>query len=369
MPRHEPPAEHPLPPDAGAASGARPSTQGTRRNVTVLDVAGYVDGVRAGDRAVLARALSLVESSLPHHRRLARDVLAQLLPHTGKAARVGITGSPGAGKSTFVDALGTRLTARGKRVAVLAIDPSSSVSGGSILGDKTRMHRLANDPHAFIRPSATAGALGGVANRTRESLLVCEAAGFDVVLVETVGVGQSEIAVSDLVDFFLTLILPGGGDELQGIKRGLIEVVDLVAVNKADGVTLPIAEQTARQYASAISCLLRPRGAWVPPVLTCSALTETGLEELWQVVETRLTEMRTDGSMDQRRKQQAERAFQALLDAGLRLLFEADPLVQERRQALGASVRAGTLLPEAAAEQLLALWQAGLERGLRPSQE
>src|SRR5437763_9268098 len=241
---------------------------GRRRELTADD---HYAGVRAGDLAILARTLTLIESNNPSHHQIAEDLLTRLLPHTGRSVRVGITGVPGVGKSTFIEALGLHLVGRGLRVAVLAVDPSSGVSGGSILGDKTRMARLSAEPAAYIRPSPAAGTLGGVARKTRESMLVCEAAGYDVVLIETVGVGQSETAVADMTDCFLALMLPGAGDELQGIKRGLREVVDVRAVNKADGPTKAAAELAAQQYRTALESLAgRHEGA--PEVLTCSAL-------------------------------------------------------------------------------------------------
>ncbi|MFP2927082.1 methylmalonyl Co-A mutase-associated GTPase MeaB, partial [Pyxidicoccus sp. 3LG] len=225
----------------------------------------YVEGVRAGDRAVLARAITLVESEHPRHAALAQDVLTRLLPHTGNSQRVGISGVPGVGKSTFIDALGMHLVGRGHQVAVLAIDPSSSISGGSILGDKTRMARLSREPSAYIRPSPSSGTLGGVARKTRETLLLCEAAGFDVVLVETVGVGQSETVVSELVDFYLVLMLAGAGDELQGIKRGILEVADMVAINKADGDNAPPRRAGPRRATAPPSHLMRrARSRWSP---------------------------------------------------------------------------------------------------------
>jgi LAO/AO transport system kinase len=249
-----------------------------RRELTVDE---YFAGVRAGNVAVLARALTLIESSSPRHQPLAEDLLTRLLPHTDRAIRVGITGAPGAGKSTFIEALGLHLVGRGLRVAVLAVDPSSGLSGGSILGDKTRMPRLAASPAAYIRPSPSAGTLGGVARKTRESMLVCEAAGYDVVLIETVGVGQSETVVADMTDCFLALMLPGAGDELQGIKRGLLELVDVIAVNKADGPTVAAAELAAQQYRTALQPLAGRRED-APPVLTCSALYGQGVEAVWE---------------------------------------------------------------------------------------
>jgi len=255
-----------------------------RRARTPLGVDAYVEGVLSGSRTVLARAITLVESTNPEHERLAQQVLTRVLPHTGKAQRIGISGVPGAGKSTFIDAFGSYLTGLGHKVAVLAIDPSSRVSGGSILGDKTRMQRLANDPNAFVRPSPSAGSLGGVARKTREASLLCEAAGYDVVVIETVGVGQSETTVGEMVDFFLVLMLPNAGDELQGIKKGILELVDLIAVNKADGTNVEAANRAARQYEMALR-YVRPAGAaWQVPVLTCSALEGRGLDRIWKKI-------------------------------------------------------------------------------------
>src|SRR3982751_3505177 len=237
--------------------------------------------LRAGDRASLARAITLIESKRADHQQAAHRLVQQLIAQTGKATRVGITGSPGVGKSTTIDALGTYLTRKGHRVAVLAVDPSSTRTGGSILGDKTRMARLANDQHAFIRPSPTSGTLGGVAAKTRETMLLCEAAGFDVVLVETVGAGQSETAVADLTDFFLVLMLPGAGDALQGIKKGVLELADMIAVNKADGDNAPRALAAAAEYRAALHILTPSSPTWSPPVVTVSGLLNEGLDALW----------------------------------------------------------------------------------------
>src|ERR687889_404284 len=242
------------------------------------------DTVRRGDRAALARAITLMESRRPDHREAARALLQELMPHTGKAVRVGITGVPGVGKSTAIDALGSMLTEKGHRVAVLAVDPSSTRTGGAILGDKTRMARLAVDPNAFIRPSPSSGTLGGVAAKTREAMLLCEAAGFDVVLVETVGVGQSETAVADLTDFFLVLMLPGAGDELQGIKKGILELADMIAVNKADADGGGRAAAAAAEYKAALHILTPASPTWSPPVTTVSGLTGQGLDDLWAKV-------------------------------------------------------------------------------------
>ena len=240
--------------------------------------------VRSGDRRGLAKAITLVESTRPDHQRQAQELLEMLLPATGKAARVGITGVPGVGKSTFIESFGLYLIGEGKQVAVLAVDPSSSRSGGSILGDKTRMAELSASPHAFIRPSPSAGSLGGVAQRTREAMLVCEAAGYDVVLVETVGVGQSEVAVASMVDFFLVLMLPGGGDELQGIKKGILEIADALAVNKADGDNLGRAQRAVAEYRSALRLFRHGSANWAPPVVPISALESSGMDEVWKII-------------------------------------------------------------------------------------
>src|SRR5476651_79276 len=238
-------------------------------------------GIKAGDRATLARAITLIESKRADHRKTAHHLVQELLPHTGKAVRLGITGAPGAGKSTTIDALGTFLTAQGRKVAVLAVDPSSSRTGGSILGDKTRMARLAVDPNAFIRPSPSSGTLGGVAAKTRETMLLCEAAGYDVLIVETVGVGQSETTVADMTDFFLVLMVAGAGDELQGIKKGIVELADMIAVNKADGDNIARANVAAADYRGALQILAPRSPTWSPPVATYSALTGDGISELW----------------------------------------------------------------------------------------
>ena len=226
--------------------------------------ADLVRGVRSGDRAMLARAITLIESKRADHRRTAHQLVQELLPHTGKGVRLGITGAPGAGKSTTIDVLGTYLTGKGHKVAVLAVDPSSTRTGGSILGDKTRMARLASDPNAFVRPSPSSGTLGGVAAKTRETMLVCEAAGYDVVMVETVGIGQSETAVADMTDFFLVLMLPGAGDELQGLKKGIVELADMIAVNKADGDNIKRAKVAAAEYKAALNILFPPSASWTP---------------------------------------------------------------------------------------------------------
>ncbi|MEM7434536.1 MAG: methylmalonyl Co-A mutase-associated GTPase MeaB [Myxococcota bacterium] len=315
-----------------------------------LDAQGYVEGVRRGDRAILARAITLVESESPRHAALAQDVLEGLLPDTGGAYRVGISGVPGAGKSTFIDAIGTYLTGHGHQVAVLAVDPTSSVSGGSILGDKTRMAALSNDPRAFIRPSPTSGTLGGVTRKTRETILICEAAGFDVVLVETVGVGQSETIVAGMVDFFMVLLIAGAGDELQGIKRGILEVADMLAINKADGDNVPRAIAAQASYLSALR-LMRPGSE--PPVVTCSALEKTGLDELWTLAEESRIEREATGAFAAKRQHQQIRWMWDMVEDGLRQALRGDPELRALLERLESSVGEGTAAPSAAAREVL----------------
>jgi LAO/AO transport system kinase len=317
-----------------------------------------VAGIIAGDRSILGRAITLVESTLPAHQAQAADVLTALMPHTGSAWRVGITGVPGVGKSTFIEALGVRLTTAGRRVAVLAIDPTSSRTGGSVLGDKTRMTRLATDPAAFIRPSPTSGTLGGVASRTRETLLLCEAAGYDVILVETVGVGQSETLVADMTDFFLVLMLAGAGDELQGIKRGLMELADLIAVNKADGPDLERAERAAHEYRSAVHTLHPHDAAWVPPVMTCSGLEDAGVARVWAAVGEHRAAAETDGRLARQRERQAVRWMWDRVDDRLRVALQTHPGVADAAATLEADVREGRLPATAAARTLVSAFLA-----------
>ena len=313
-----------------------------------------VAGVRSGDRQTLARAITLAESTRLEHQTLASEVLTELMPDTGKATRVGITGVPGVGKSTFIEELGTRLTNAGHRVAVLAIDPTSTRTGGSILGDKTRMTRLSNDPGAFIRPSPTSGTLGGVAARTRESLLLCEAAGYDIVLVETVGVGQSETVVADMTDFFCVLMLAGAGDELQGIKRGLMELADLIAVNKADGDNTRPAERAAHDYRAAVHTL-HPHGSdWTPPVLTCSAMTGTGVEDIWSAVLQHREVHIASGALEARRRRQRLRWMWDLVDDRLMQVLRTAPAVAGVLPRLEQAVREGLIPPTTAARQVIA---------------
>jgi LAO/AO transport system kinase len=316
------------------------------------------DAVRAGDRRALAQAITLLESTRADHAAEGQALLEQLVPEAGGAVRLGITGSPGVGKSTFIEALGLHLVGAGHRVAVLAVDPSSPRTGGSILGDKTRMERLARRPEAFIRPSPSGGSLGGVAHRTREALLICEAAGHDVVLVETVGIGQSEVAVAGMVDFFLVLLQPGSGDELQGIKRGVLELADGLVVNKADGDWLKPAERARSEYAQALQ-LLRPRSAhWRPPVLLASAREGEGIGEVWEMVKAQGAALAAAGEAQARRREQSRTWMRSLLDQGLRRAFEAHPEVARRFEALEKQVEALEITPARAARELLEAFRA-----------
>jgi len=319
-----------------------------------LSIDAYVEGVLRGDRSVLGRAITLIESQRADDQALAREVVERLLPETGRAHRIGITGVPGAGKSTFIEALGGRLCADGRRVAVLAVDPSSARSGGSILGDKTRMERLARDPHAFVRPSPSLGALGGVARHTRETVLLCEAAGYDIILVETVGVGQSEVMVAHLVDTFLLLMIPGAGDELQGIKRGIFELADLLAVNKADGDAEAAAARARRDYAHALH-LMQPRVAgWTVPALTCSARTGAGLDRIWEEVLRHRATLEESGEWERSRREQQVFWMWRAVEEGLMTVFRGGVGVAEAIAAAEADVRALTRSPDRAAAELVA---------------
>jgi LAO/AO transport system kinase len=302
---------------------------------------------------MLSRALTLVESRNKQHQVLAEQLLTRLMPRSGGAIRVGISGPPGAGKSTFIESLGVHLTGTGSKVGVLAVDPSSGVTGGSILGDKTRMARLAAEPLAYIRPAPSSGAMGGVARKTRESMLVCEAAGFDVMLIETVGVGQSETMVADMTDCFLAIMMPGAGDELQGIKRGLLELVDVIAVNKADGDSRQAAETAARQYRTALRSLADCHTSEVPPVLTCSALHNEGVHVVWDAIQRHVDCLANRGVLAERRRRQNVRWLWAAVEELLRTRLAAHPAVRAIRDDLEEQASEGTIPIEAAARRLL----------------
>lgn len=312
----------------------------------------------AGDRTALARAITLIESTREDHREAAAALLQDILPQTGKAIRLGITGVPGVGKSTLIDQLGTNLIEAGHKVAVLAVDPSSTRTGGSILGDKTRMERLSKDPGAFIRPSPSGATLGGVARRTREAMLLVEAAGFDVVIVETVGIGQSEVTVAGMVDFFLVLALPGAGDELQGIKKGVIELADMVAVNKADGAMADAAMRAAADLRAALHILVPGTAEWRPPVATTSAVENQGLDSIWSEVLRHREILTASGALDARRRTQMVAWFRSLVEEQVLTRFFANPEVAAALPGLEAAVREGAAVPSAAAEEILNTFSA-----------
>jgi LAO/AO transport system kinase len=350
-----------VPPAAPAAAGT------PRPRVRRLSVEDYVEGVRRGDRTILARAITLIESSAPAHQTLAQAVLRQLLPHTGKARRIGITGAPGVGKSTFIEAFGCYLCRQGLHVAVLAVDPSSNRAGGSILGDKTRMEQLCRQPNAFIRPSPSGKTLGGVARKTRETMLLCEAAGFDVVLVETVGVGQSEVAVRSMVDFFLLLLLPGAGDELQGIKKGIVENADAVLVTKADGPLRQRAEQTRQEYATALHYLAPATPPWKTPVAACSALTGEGIPAVWDMIQNFYALLEPAGILRQLRQEQSRQWLADLIREELEARFYRLPGMAAARARLEAALLRGEITAPQAAQELLALAEAPAGRSPAPS--
>lgn len=334
-------------------------TRGAAPDRRMLPTERYVEAIRAGDRVLLSQAITLVESRRADHLERAEEIVNGCLPYAGRSVRVGVTGVPGVGKSTFIEALGTLLTGRGRRVAVLAVDPSSRRSHGSILGDKTRMERLAADPNAYIRPSPTSGSLGGVTRTTRETIVLCEAAGYDVVIVETVGVGQSEIAVHGLVDFFLLLALTGAGDDLQGMKRGIMEMVDAIAVTKADGANAAPARRARSLFEQALALFPPGPAGWKPPVHACSALSGDGIDEIWATVEEHQRLMKAAGAFDARRREQAR---QGMIDTIERMLlddFYGDAGVRRLLPGARQALEERTVSPSAAARRLLRAYRGG----------
>ena len=331
-------------------------TEQNAETAPVADTAALADGVLEGNRRALAQAITLVESTRSDHRIAADDLLHRLIPHTGKSIRVGISGVPGVGKSTFIEALGNHVVDAGQRVAVLTVDPSSAISGGSILGDKTRMEHLSRRPEAYIRPSPSGNTLGGVTRRSREALIVCEAAGFDLVIVETVGVGQSETMVAGMTDMFILLLLPGGGDELQGIKRGIMELADLVLINKADDELRALAERSAVEYRNALR-LLKPRSeAWKVEVQTCSSRDGDGIAAVWQSILQHRDALSKSGELNSRREQQARDWMWSEVNDSLVSALQGDPRVRAQIPALEAAVVHGKIPPVAAARELLEIF-------------
>lgn len=320
-----------------------------------IDLDAHINGIRSQNRLMLARTITLIESTLPAHQEAARKIIDTVLPETGKSIRLGITGVPGAGKSTFIESFGTMLTGMGHKVAVLAIDPSSTRSGGSILGDKTRMEKLSVDPAAFIRPSPSGGNLGGVARKTREVMLACEAAGFDVIIIETVGVGQSETTVASMVDFFMVLMIAGAGDELQGIKKGVLEVADTIVINKADGDNIPKTDLAQKEYQAALHLLMPRSEHWTPPVLTCSSLEATGLDTIWETVLDHKQKLTDCGELDEKRSSQAQDWLSFLVEDGLRDWFYRQEPVARTLPLLREKLDKSAISPTAAAEELLTM--------------
>jgi LAO/AO transport system kinase len=323
----------------------------------------YVEGILSGNRTLLSQAITLIESSLHAHNKKAQEIIEKCLPYSGKSIRIGITGVPGAGKSTFIESLGISLTGKGKKLAVLAIDPSSERSKGSILGDKTRMEQLSVDPNAFIRPSPSAGSLGGVARKTRETIILCEAAGFDTIFIETVGVGQSETAVHSMTDFFLLLMLSGAGDELQGIKRGIMEMADAIAITKTDGTNIQKAGLAATQYRSALHLFPKGSSDWTPQVLTCSALTGMGIEEIWHTITNYVNHTQNNGFFGNNRREQAKYWMYESINESLNNKFYHHPDIERDIPGFEQLVLNEKISSFAAARQLLHKYFKHLSEG------
>lgn len=324
-----------------------------RKSLSLQD---YVDGIKNGSRTILSRAITLIESTKPEHRELAQDIIERCLPDTGNSIRIGVTGVPGVGKSTFIESLGNFIIKKGHKLAVLAIDPSSSRTRGSILGDKTRMETLSTSDKAFIRPSPTAGSLGGVARKTREAIYLCEAAGYDTIFIETVGVGQSETAVHSMVDFFLLLMLAGAGDELQGIKRGIMEIADAVAINKTDDTNPKNVQQAVREYRNAMHLYPKAKSGWSPKVTTCSAFTEEGIPEIWELIQDYITQTKENGYFKDNRNRQAKHWMYDSITSELTDRFYDNPAVKEKREDIEEKVLNGKLSSFKAAQQLMDLY-------------
>ena len=316
-----------------------------------------LEQILQGNRRAIAKAITLLESTRPESFEQGQELLESLLPHSGQALRIGITGVPGVGKSTFIEAIGLFLIEQGHRVAVLAVDPSSQLTGGSIMGDKTRMNELAQHPHAFIRPSPSSGILGGVARKTRETMLICEAAGYDVVIVETVGVGQSETMVASMVDLFLLLMLPNAGDELQGIKKGVLELADLVVVNKSDGEQETLAKTAQSEYRKALHLLPSSKNSWTPQILRCSALEKRGIDKIWDSVKSFREALQSSGEWEKQRRSQTGKWMWSLVEEGLLTNFRNHPNLQKQIPVLEKEVESGNMLPTTAARKLLDSWR------------
>ena len=321
-----------------------------------LSIEDYKNGILSGDRIILSQAITIIESKLVPDRKLAAELLHEILPETGNSLRIGITGVPGVGKSTFIEALGKHITSQSKQLAVLTVDPSSKQSGGSILGDKTRMEQLSRDPLAYIRPSATNLSLGGVARNTRETILLCEAAGFEIIIVETVGVGQSETLVKGMTDFFLLLMLAGAGDELQGIKKGIMEMADVVAVNKADGDNKAAAALAARDYTNALHLFPKSESGFTPKVISCSALDLTGINEIWNIILEYQVLTRANGFLDKNRQAQNLDWMHEFIRQTLETTFYENPGIKKELSIIEKGVISGSTLPLAAAQNLLNLF-------------
>lgn len=327
-----------------------------------LSLDDYVHGIKNGDRTILSQAITLIESTKQEHRELAQDIIEACMPDTGNSIRIGITGVPGVGKSTFIESLGNHIIDQGDKLTVLAIDPSSTRTKGSILGDKTRMETLATNDHAFIRPSPTAGSLGGVARKTRETIYLCEAAGYDTIFIETVGVGQSETAVHSMVDFFLLLMLAGAGDELQGIKRGIMEMADAIAINKIDEASDKAVKQAVREYKNALHLYPETKSGWTPKVTTCSGLTEEGIPQIWELIEQYLTKTKANGYFETKRNQQSKQWMYDTITNQLDEHFYSNPAVKKQQQKIEQKVLDGKLSSFKAAQHLLELYFNSLEK-------